>query len=182
MRRIANEILGVKGSMMKLSCRVGSLETELLSGGCFYRNCTFSSCLLFLLKLIRKKSRQGQCTMILSGTGYYLLLGEEEGGEWVVCRRRGGFCVGEYLISPKDSVIFLCSLLYSPPLKFCWRLLIHPPFPLETMWSPEILRTPPTPPLWVMNKDWSHWVVDDLREKKKHFSQRFIVYPHLLHY
>ena len=105
MRRIANEILGVKGSMMKLSCRVGSLETELLSGGCFYRNCTFSSCLLFLLKLIRKKSRQGQCTMILSGTGHYLLLGEEEGGG-------SGLCVGEYLISPKDSV---CSLLYSPP-------------------------------------------------------------------
>ena len=132
MRRIANEILGVKGSMMKLSCRVGSLETELLSGSCFYRNCTFSSCLLFLLKLIRKKSRQG-CTMILSGTGHYLLLGEKEGGEWVVCRRGGGLCVGEYLISPKDSVIFLCSLLYNPPLKFCWRLLIPPPFPLETM-------------------------------------------------
>ena len=126
MRRIANEILGVKGSMMKLSCRVGSLETELLSGGCFYRNCTFSSCLLFLLKLIRKKSWQGQCTMILSGTGHYLLLGEEEGGG-------SGLCVGEYLISPKDSVIFLCSLLYSPPLKFCWRLLIPPPFPFETM-------------------------------------------------
>ena len=85
MRRIANEILGVKGSMMTLSCRVGSLETELLSGGCFYRNCTFSSCLLFLLKLIRKKSRQGQCTMILSGTGHYLLLGEEEGGGGVGC-------------------------------------------------------------------------------------------------
>ena len=93
------------------------------------------------------------------------------GGEWVVCRRGGGLCVGEYLISPKDSVIFLCSLLYSPPLKFCWRLLIPPPFPLETMWSPEILRTPPTPPLWVMNKDWSHWVVDDLREKKTFFSK-----------
>ena len=48
--------------------------------------------------------------MTLSGTGHYLLLGEEEGGGI-------GLCVGEYLISPKDSVIFLCSLLYSPPLK-----------------------------------------------------------------
>ena len=174
MRRIANEILGVKGSMMKLSCRVSSLETKLLSCGCFYRNFTFSSFLLLLLKLIRKKSRQGQCTMILSGTGHYLLLGEEEGGS--------GLCVGEYLISPKDSVIFLCSLLYNPPLKFCWRLLIPPPFPLETMWSPENLRTPPTPPLWVMNKDWSLRVVDGLREKKKNFSQRSIIYPHLLNY
>ena len=59
---------------MKLSCRVRSLETKLLSCGCF-------SFLLLLLKLItKKKSRQGQCTMILSGTGHYLLLGEEEGG------------------------------------------------------------------------------------------------------
>ena len=38
------------------------------------------------------------------------------GGEWVVCRTGGGLCVGEYLISPKDSVIFLCSLLYNPPV------------------------------------------------------------------
>ena len=83
-----------------------------------------------------------------------------------------GLCVGEYLISPKDSVIFLCSLLYNPPLKFCWRLLIPPPFPLETMWSPENLRTPPTPPLWVMNKDWSLRVVNGLREKKKTFFSK----------
>ena len=59
--------------------------------------------------------------MIFSGTGHYLLLGEEEGGEWVVCRRGGGLCVGEYLISPKDSLL---SLLYSPPL----RLLSFPSF------------------------------------------------------
>ena len=101
---------------MKLSCRVGSLETELLSGGCFYRNCTFSSYLLFLLKLIRKKSRQGQCTMILSGTGHYLLLGEEEGGggewEWVVCRRVPDF--------PKR----LCNIFMFPPLQSPLKILL----------------------------------------------------------
>ena len=169
MRRIANEILGVKGSIMKLSCRVRSLETKLLSCGCF-------SFLLLLLKLITKK-KVGKVSVpwFCQEPVIIYCLGKRRGGS--------GLCVGEYLISPKDSVIFLCSLLYSPPLKFCWRLLIPPPFPLETMWSPEILRTPPTPPLWVMNKDWSLRVVDGLREKKKkHFSQRSIVYPHLLNY
>ena len=127
MRRIANEILGVKGSMMKLSCRVGSLETELLFGSCFYRNCTFSSCLLFLLKLIRKKVGKVSVPRFCQKPVIIYCLGKRMGGGG------SGLCVGEYLISPKDSVIFLCSLLYNPPLKFCWRLLIPPPFPLETM-------------------------------------------------
>ena len=161
MRRIANDILGVKGSIMKLSCRVRSLETKLLSCGCF-------SFLLLLLKLIRKKVGKVSVPWFCQEPVIIYCLGKRRGGSGLcVGGGGGGLCVGEYLISPKDSVIFLCSLLYSPPLKFCWRLLIHPPFPLETMWSPEILRTPPTPPLWVMNKDWSLRVVDGLREKKK---------------
>ena len=60
--------------------------------------------------------------MIFSGTGHYLLLGEEEGGGSGLCvGGGGGLCVGEYLISPKDSLL---SLLYSPPL----RLLSFPSF------------------------------------------------------
>ena len=43
--------------------------------------------------------------MILSGTGHYLLLGEEEGGEWVVCRRIPDF--------PKSN-IFMFPPLQSP--------------------------------------------------------------------
>ena len=91
---------------MKLSCRVRSLETKLLSCGCF-------SFLLLLLKLItKKKSKQGQCTMILSGTGHYLLLGEEEGGEWVVCRRIPDF--------PKR----LCNIFMFPPLQSPLKILL----------------------------------------------------------
>ena len=136
MRRIANEILGVKGLMMKLSCRVRSLETELLSCGCFYRNCTFSSCLLFLLKLIRKKSRQGQCTMILSGTGHYLLLGEEEGGgEWVVCRRVPDF--------PKR----LCNIFMFPPLQSPLKILLATTDPPSVPpWNHVIPGNPPNTP------------------------------------
>ena len=137
MRRIANEILGVKGSMMKLSCRVGSLETELLTGSCFYRNCTFSSCLLFLWKLIRKKSRQGQCTTILSGTGHYLLLGEEDGGggEWGVGRRIPDF--------PKR----LWNIFMFPPLQSPLKVLLATTDPPSVPpWNHVIPGKPPNTP------------------------------------
>ena len=62
--------------------------------------------------------------MILSGTGHYLLLGEEEGffgvggggggggGEWVVCRRIPDF--------PKR----LCNIFMFPPLQSPLKVLL----------------------------------------------------------